>query len=148
MASLRNRILAIAAFGLAAICASAIPAAAQNVIHGSFTLPDEVRWQSATLPAGDYTFSVKSGAMPCMITLNGPKGGAFVFALASDEDKISNVSILSIEHRGGMRVVRELYLAQIGLRLEYSVPKVPKNEKLLAQGPATTEQVLVSMTRK
>jgi hypothetical protein len=148
MTSLRNRTLTIAAFGLATICATAIPAAAQNVIRGSFTLPGEVRWQGTTLPAGDYTFSMQSVATPCMITLEGPKGGSFVFALASDEDKISNRSALIIEHRGGMRFVRELYLAQIGLHLQYSVPKVPKNEALLARGPATTEQVLVSMARK
>lgn len=147
MKSLRNRILAIATFALAAMCASAIPAAAQDVFRGSFTLPTEVRWQGATLPAGDYTFSMNSVATPARITLRGPNGGAFVSAIVADKDKISDRSALIIEHRGTMRVVRELYMAQIGLRLQYSVPKIPK-EKLLAQGPATTEEVLVAMVTK
>ena len=41
----------------------------------------------------------------------------------------------------------ELYLAPIGLRLKYSVPKRQKDQEL-AQGPATTEQVLVVMAGK
>ena len=51
MKSLRNRMLFIAAFALAAVCASAIPVSAQNAFQGSFTLPHEVQWQNATLPA-------------------------------------------------------------------------------------------------
>jgi hypothetical protein len=147
MKSFKNRVLAIAAVGLFAICASAIPAAAQNVCGGSFTLQQEVRWQGATFPAGDYTFSMKSVAAPSVITLHGPNGFAFVSAIVGDRDDISDRSVMTIEHRGGASVVRELYLAPIGLRLKYSVPKRQKDQEL-AQGPATTEQVLVAMARK
>jgi len=148
MTSLRNRVLAIAAFGLATIFASAIPAAAQNVIQGSFTLPEEVRWQGSTLPAGDYTFSIKSVSAPSVIRLDGPNGGAFLAAIATDQLNPSNHSVLIVEHRGDMRVVRELDLPQIGLRFQYPEPKASKDEKLLAQGPVTKEEVLVSMARK
>jgi hypothetical protein len=146
MKSFKNRVLAIAAVGLFAICASAIPAAAQNVCAGSFTLQQEVRWQGATFPAGDYTFSMESVASH-RITLHGPKGFAFVSAYVGDRDDISDRSVMTIEHRGGTSVVRELYLAPIGLRLKYSVPKRQKDQEL-AQGPATTEQVLVAMAAK
>src|ERR1700740_1733354 len=54
MKSNRIRIFAYAVLGLFAICASARPAAAQ-AFKGSFTLPAEVRWQSAALPARDST---------------------------------------------------------------------------------------------
>jgi len=139
-----KNILAITALGLFAISASAIPAAAQDLCAGSFTLTQEVRWQGATLPAGDYTFSMPSLASPSRIKLHGPNGSAFVAAIVADNGKIGDRSTMTIEHRGGKSVVRELYLAPIGARLKYSVPKLPKDQEL-AQGPATTEQILVAM---
>jgi hypothetical protein len=147
MKSFQNRVLAIAAVGFFALCASAIPAAAQKACAGSFTLQHEVRWQGARLPAGDYTFSMKSVAAPSVITLYGPDGFASVSAIGADKDRVSDRSTMTIEHRGGASMVRELYLAPIGLRLTYSVPKRQKDQKL-AQGPATTEQVLVAMAAK
>ena len=147
MKSLRNRVLAIAALGIATICANASPATAQvTAFKGSFTLPNEVRWQGATLPAGDYTFSLKSASGPDLIQLQGPKGGSFVVSLTASKDDVSDRSVMTIEHRAGMSIVRELYLAQIGLRLHYYVPKPAKDEQL-AQGPVTTEQVLVAAAK-
>lgn len=147
MKSLRNRVLAIAALGIATICANASPATAQAMaFKGSFTLPNEVRWQGATLPAGDYTFSLKSASGPDLIQLQGPKGGSFVISLTASKDDVSDRSVMTIEHRAGMSIVRELYLAQIGLRLHYYVPKPAKDEQL-AQGPVTTEQVLVAAAK-
>ena len=144
MTSLRNRIFATAAFALAALCASAVPASAQAVCAGSFTLPQEVRWQGGTFPAGEYTFRMDSVAAPARIMLNGPDGRALVSALVADQDAGGGPSSLTIERRGGRAFVRELYLASTGLRLRYHVPKAPK-EQLLAQGPVTTERVLVAM---
>ena len=147
MKSLRNRVLAIAALGIATICANASPATAQvTAFKGSFTLPNEVRWQGATLPAGDYTFSLKSASGPDLIQLQGPKGGSFVVSLTASKDDVSDRSVMTIEHRAGMSIVRELYLAQLGLRLHYYVPKPAKDEQL-AQGPVTTEQVLVAAAK-
>ena len=144
MTSLRNRMLVTAALALAAICASAVPASAQAAYAGSFTLPHEVRWQGGTFPAGAYTFRMDSVATPNLITLNGPNGYEFVSAIVADQDARGGQSSLTIERRGGKAFVRDLYLAQIGLRLQYHVPKAPKGE-LLALGPATTEHILVAM---
>lgn len=143
MTSLRNRMLAIAALALAALCASAVPASAQAVAAGSFTLPHEVRWQSWTFPAGDYTFRMDSVAKG-RITLHGPNGYSLVSALVANNSDRGEQSVLTVEHRDGRDFVRELYLASIGLRLQYQVPKAPK-EELLAQGSATTERILVAM---
>ena len=140
MTSLRNRMLVTAAVALTAICANAVPAAAQ-AIQGSFTLPNEVRWQAWTFPAGDYTFKIDSVAS-VQITLKGPDGSAFVHAMVTDQSARGEQSSLTIEHRGSTSVVRELYLAQIGLRLRYFVPKAPK-EVEVAQ--VKTERILVAM---
>lgn len=140
---LRNRVLVIAAVALAAICVSAVPAAAQ-AYRGSFTLTTDVTWQGLRFPAGEYTFQMDSVASPNRILLKGPKGYGFVSSIVADPDKASKESCLIIEHRGGTSIIREMYLAQLGMRLRYSVPKAPKNVEL-AQGPVTVERVLVAM---
>lgn len=144
MNSLRVRMLTVAAVALAAFCASAIPAAAQAKFQGRFTLPNDVRWQGNTFKAGDYTFKMPSISTPHRITLDGPDGGAFVAAVVGNQAEVGTQSEMIIEHRGSQSYVRELYLAQLGLRLRYAVPKAPK-EVELAQGPVTTETILIAM---
>jgi hypothetical protein len=147
MKSTRNRILAIAALGLAAICANSNPALAQSSsAWGRFTLPYEVNWKGSVLPAGDYTFTYS--AMSAVVSVRGSHGGTFILPTAVDKKQTGEKSSLTIEGRGSTRFVREMYLADLGLHIRYAVPKIPKNEKELAQGPATTEHVFVSMSGK
>jgi hypothetical protein len=138
------RILTIATLGLIAVCASASVASAQNVFKGKFTLPEDVRWGNASLPAGDYTMSVKSIGLPVLVTLEGPNGGTFIMTGSTDKRDSGGSSNLTIERRNGDRVVSKLYLADFGVELRYQVPSQPKGERELAQGPASTEQVLIA----
>lgn len=127
---------------------SANPAAAQQTVcKGNFTLPYEVRWQGNTLPAGDYTFSMRSFASPKLIQIQGPNGGIFVMPVGTSQVRAEDRSRITIELRGGSRFVRDLYLAEIGIHLRYSVPKAPK-EELLAQAPEASEQVFVATSKK
>ncbi len=146
MKSLRNRMLFIAAFALAAVCASATPVSAQNAFQGSFTLPHEVQWQNATLPAGVYTFEMKSLNTPARILIHGPNGYQFITALVADE-KTSERSMLLVQRQSGRSVVSELYLAEIGRCLRYAVPKAREDAEL-AKTPARTEQIVVAVNVK
>ncbi|HEY4818395.1 MAG TPA: hypothetical protein VIH67_13270 [Candidatus Acidoferrum sp.] len=146
MKSLRNRIFVIAAFALAVVFASAVPASAQAAFQGRFTLSHEVRWHNATLPAGDYTFELKSLATPARIIVKGANGSQFVTAMVADEKAIGQ-SMLIVENRGNQSAVRELRLAPIGLSLRYAVPKAPKDVEL-ARGPVTREQVRIAVNVK
>ena len=139
-----TRIVAIATFGLIAICTSASFASAQNVSKGKFTLPNDVRWANASLPAGDYTVSLNSPTMPGRVFLQGPNGGAFILTSVIDNRHEGDSSRLTIEHRGGVSFVRSMYLADLGVELTYRVPKTPKKDVELAKGPASTEQVLIA----
>jgi hypothetical protein len=139
-----TRIVAIATLGLIAICASASSVSAQNAFQGKFTLPNDVRWANATLPAGDYTFSLNSTSMPGRVFLQGPNGGAFILTSVIDNRNEGDSSKLSIEHRGGTSFVRSMYLADLGVELTYSAPKTPKQDVELAKGPVSTEQVLIA----
>jgi hypothetical protein len=143
-----SRILAITAIALIAVCASATSASAQGAFKGTFTLPDDVKWANATLPAGDYSFMLQSAAVPYRIVLQGPTGGAFILTAASDKRDDGDSSRLTVERRGATRFVSDIYLADLGLHLYYQAPSIPKGERMLAQGPASTEQVLIAMAKK
>jgi hypothetical protein len=140
---IRNLIMVSFALLLASVCVN--PAAAQfgAACKGNFTLPEEVRWQGKVLPAGDYSFVLKSASLPALIELRGPSGVSLLMTAGLSNDNKVDHSFLTIERRGDSGYVRELYLAPIGVHFSYQVPKAPKAE-LLAQGPATIERVSIS----
>jgi hypothetical protein len=139
-----SRILAVTVIALIAVCASATPASAQNAFKGTFTLPEDVRWASSMLPAGDYTFTLKSASLPGLIRLDGPNGGAYIITASTDQKDSGESSRLTIVRRGATRFVSDVYLADLGLHLHYLAPSLPKNQSELAQGPVSTEQVLIA----
>jgi hypothetical protein len=141
-----SRIFALVAITLVALCASANSATAQ-AFKGTFTLPEETRWNNVALPAGDYSFVLQSSAMPARISLDGPNGGAFILTSASDRKDSGQSSVMTIEHRGGACFVTDIYLADLGLHLRYKAPKLPRSERELAKGPVSTEQVLIASAR-
>jgi hypothetical protein len=145
----RNRTLVMAALGLLAAATFVSPAAAQSstACQGSFTLTNDVRWAGRILPAGDYTFFLKSAAHPAHLELRSPSGVRILVSAAQSRSHENEQSFMTIERRRGSAYVRELYLAPIGVHFFYTVPKIPK-EEFLAQGPATTESVLISAVGK
>jgi len=149
MKSYRSRILVIVALGLLAASAGVSSAAAQSgaACTGSFTLPDEVHWQGRVMPAGDYTFALKSSTLPARIELRGRNGIVVLMTSGLSIRDKNQQSFLIIERRSGTSYVRELYLASLGVHFHYRVPKRPK-EELLAKGPARTERIQVSSTGK
>lgn len=142
-----GRFLTIAAIGFLAACTFVTSASAQNAVGGSFTLSHEIRWQNAVLPAGDYTFALRSATRSTPMVVTGPNGSVFQLASVVSESKTNQRSMLILENRGGTSFVREMRLAEAGLDIRYSVPKIPRNEKELAQGPASTEQVLLAVAK-
>lgn len=146
MKNQRNRISAILALALVAFGISASLAMGQTAARGSFTLPFEVRWNSAVLPAGDYTFNMRSTAFPAQMILEGPNGRIFILGMVVSDEETGQGSSLTVNRRGGTRFVKDLYLANSGKRISYWEPKPPKDE-LLAQGPTTTEAIRVSIGR-
>jgi hypothetical protein len=145
MKSYLNRVLAIAALGIATVCASATPASAQGVFKGHFTLPNDVRWQGTNLPAGDYTFSLKSASVPAQLMVTGANGDTvFIITTATDDRRAGERSFMTVEHQGPNSFIRELYLAGLALDLHYRVPKNSKDEQRIAQGPVTTDRILIA----
>src|SRR5580692_11053379 len=121
----RIRILVMASLALLAASACANPAAAQisAPCKGTFTLPQEVRWQGRVLPAGDYSFVLQSASLPALIELRGPSGVDVLMTAGLSNDNKTEQSFSTIERRGDFGYVRELYLAPLGVHFNYSVPK-------------------------
>jgi hypothetical protein len=142
-----SRILAIIAIGLITACVSTLPASAQDAFKGSFTLPEDVRWGQANLPAGHYTFSLKSQGLPAQIIVTGPNGSSFVMTSSTDKKNMNEPSNLKIQRNGATRFVKEIYLADLQLQLNYHAPSMPKGEQQLAMGPVSTEQIQIAMAK-
>jgi hypothetical protein len=150
MKTYRNSLMAIAAIALATIGVAVPPASSQGqfVAAGKFTLPYEVKWQNATLPAGDYTFRMQSASLPAIVELQGENANVRIMAMAIDQKQIGEQSSITIEWRGNTGFVHELNLAQMNLQFLYATPKSSKSERLLAQAPPRTDHILISSLGK
>jgi hypothetical protein len=122
-----------------------MPASAQAAFKGSFTLTSDVRWGQANLPAGDYTFTLESNAIPARIVVRGANGSQFVLTSSRNLKSIDAPSNLQIVRRNGESRVSQLYLADLHMILNYERSK--SKDKELAMGPVTTEQVLVASAK-
>ena len=52
--------------------------AGEPVSAGKFTLPFEVRWGQAILPAGDYTYTLNSATFSGVVTVRGNSKAAMI----------------------------------------------------------------------
>ena len=112
------RISTVARFlGLAllAACFNAGPASAQ-LLQGKFTLPFEARWGMATLPAGDYNFTIESSRTNCPVHLyRGTENVALIYTDGVQQKDSGPAQMTVMQGR-----VRSLSLPGIGEILEYA----------------------------
>lgn len=88
---------------------------AAPLYRGRFTLPYEVRWGQAVLPAGDYLLRFKDVGTLVFVVINDAKSGkdiAFLAPLGKSDAK--RRSALLIAGEGNQRVVHSLRLAELG----------------------------------
>jgi len=103
-----------------ALCLSAGLGKAQNAYQGKFTLPFEVRWENAVLPAGNYTIRMPSATAPYTMFVRGEDKSVIILAVGGNERTISDNSELTLTKVGDSYVVRSLKAGQIGLDINYS----------------------------
>ena len=97
---------------LIATCAFAAAASAQPSFAGKFTLPYEVHWGQAVLPAGNY--SIRMGpAGPAKISATDGTRSIFTnIPVVADSEKGS--THLTITSSGNERTVRSLNMPELG----------------------------------
>jgi hypothetical protein len=130
---------------LAALVSVGVASAQSPVFKGKFTLPYQVQWGKAILPAGEYWFSLDP-TTPSRLTLHGP-GQAAVFLMPRriSEGNAGKKSVLVIEGAGDRSTVRALRLAELNVVFEYMAPKTETREA--REGKQSTHEMAVSASR-
>ena len=114
-------------------------ASAQDEV-GSFTLPHEVLWQNAEVPAGDYRFTLQAMGPTEMLTLTKMSGAPASFMLmVNDTETIngSETARLVIHSKSGSSYVSSMTLPQFEVTLHFAAPKNYEKEIAQAHTPAT-----------
>jgi hypothetical protein len=102
-----------------ALAASAHVGNAQNVFQGKFTLPVDAQWQSAKLPAGDYTITLTSTSAPYWIYLRGAKASAIIQAVTTQEGSAAGRFQLDLEDVAGVPTIEAFEAPGLDLTLIY-----------------------------
>lgn len=130
---------------LAALLCVGVAGAQSPMFAGKLTLPYQVQWGKAILPAGEYWFSLDP-ATPYRLTLHRQgQGVAFVMARRIREGNAGKKSVLVIEREGDQSTVRALRLAKLNVVFEYAPPKRKTREA--RAGKQFTEEIAVSAPR-
>jgi hypothetical protein len=140
----RFKILAPLGLALLAGCFTANLASAQEAYRGRFTLPVEARWGHVVLPPGDYSFTLDHASNDGKIMVRRGTGNLGIILTQAIRDRqTSDQSALVLVRSGGNYTIRALRLAELGMTLEYSVPKAGK--QLIVQAPQLLERIPVTM---
>jgi hypothetical protein len=94
---------------------------AQSIYQGKFTLPVETRWGAATLPAGDYTFTVSSASSEYRLYIKGQKTNAIVQTLTA-ETASSQHAQLHLVDIADVYSVQTFDAPELGLTFTYWTP--------------------------
>src|ERR1700757_4657866 len=107
--------------GVAALFLAGLATAgnAQNAYQGKFTLPFETHWGSATLPAGDYTFTMSSANSSYTLYVRGEKVNAIIRATATDEQVVSSHAQLNLVDISDVQTVETFDAPEIGKTFSY-----------------------------
>ena len=112
----------LALVALAGVLAPGVATAQDG--SGRFTLPTEVHWGAAVLPAGDYRFSLDSlGLSPRLYVYNENNRGSDYILMVQDCDTIpatSEKSRLVLDQKEGGTYVKELEFPGEGLVLHFA----------------------------
>ena len=113
-------------------------ASAQEPARGQFTLPHDVHWQNAVVPAGEYRFSFEADGAMGMLTLSrmspGHRAGFVLLVSNTDQGKPSDVSQLVLETTPGGSYVTTMQLPEYGMTLHFPVPSHATEKQIAKVG--------------
>ena len=128
-----------------ASCLLAGTANAQAVVKGRFTLPYEVRWGSAVLPAGQYSITMRSVAEPALVRSLTGKKRVFLLARFADDAIETHPPGLLITRDETGRVVRSFNWPAGGKNFVYKPFTKAERRRLAQQTGTGTGAALVSV---
>jgi hypothetical protein len=109
--------------GVAALALGALATSgnAQNAYQGKFTLPFETHWGGATLPAGDYTFTMSSASSDYRLIIRG-QVNAIIMAVTTDDRAVADHAQLNLVDIADVQTVQTFDAPELGLTLVYPTP--------------------------
>ena len=122
---------------------------AQSIYHGKFTLPVETRWGAATLPAGDYTFTVASAADAYRLYVHGQRSNFIIPTVVADNAAPQHAQ-LNLVDIGDKSTVETFDAPQLGLTFTYWTPKqkhMPSNVAHQKGAPQATPETQATENR-
>ncbi len=121
--------------------------ASAQVCQGQFTLPFDAQWGRATLPAGDYTFTINSTGSPVIAMIGqSDRNVGLVMAQSTSTSDATKASELIVTRNGGHARIRVLHLAELGTDLYYAAPKSEGRE--MASAPQLIQHLPVLLNGK
>jgi hypothetical protein len=135
-------------FGLAllALALSAGLASAQEYT-GKFTLPVPTQWESAVLPAGEYSLAFEGVTRPLIVRRQNKVVAVIGTSAIVSEGALGKGNALIGIRNGKTLRIRALTLAQARVTFHYALPK--EQGPLMAQaGPKLIERIPITMSGK
>jgi hypothetical protein len=114
------RKVGVAALALGALAADAN---AQDSYQGKFTLLVETHWGSATLPPGDYTFTLPSNSAPYRFYIQGQGASAIIQATTAEESVAFERPQLNLVDIADVHTVQTFEAPELGVTFTYWTPK-------------------------
>lgn len=117
---------------------------AQPSFTGKFTLPYEVHWGQALLPAGSYVIRMDSTASPAKISpANGSSAGVYT-EYPRVEDSHASGMYLTVTNQANQRRVRSLNLPQLGKVIVFAPLTKSERETYAKAGQINTVPVVTA----
>ena len=126
-----------------ATCVFTVAANAQPSFEGKFTLPYEVHWNHAVLPAGEYSIEVDAKGMPTVLHSKTSNRSVYTnIPILADGEK--GAACLTVTIRGNERRVRSVNLPQIGMSLIFEPLTQTEREMLAKAGKIDAVPVVIA----
>jgi hypothetical protein len=126
MKTIRN-LVTIAAIAMMVAAFGSSRAKAQGLVHGSFNLPFPAQWGSATLPIGDYSFSIlQTDGHNVFVRIWGESTGtasALIMGYQGEAGVAEVPNSMTCISVGSACYVQTLNLSALGETLRFAVPK-------------------------
>jgi len=126
MKSVRNFVYATL-LSLTMLTVAPNPASAASAVRGTFTLSQDVLWQNAAVPAGDYEFTFGpdefSGVL-MLRRLSGRRASFLLLVPGVDEAKPSDTTELVLKVTPEGSYASAMQLPQLGVTLRFEVPRM------------------------
>ena len=114
----------VAKVGITALVLNALSTSgsAQDMYRGKFSLPVETHWETATLPAGDYTFAVVSESDQYRLYIRGQRT-KFIVPSITAENATPRRAQLNLVDIAGVFTVQIFDAPELGLTFTYWTPR-------------------------